>query len=291
VLGEDGMRGFEVALREWSKTAGGRALEIIIASTDASPDSAVRAARKLVEQDRVDVVISPLSGFEGIAIRDYAKTQPDMTFIKAASGARETTFVDPAEKFFRFNMDGAQRQAGLGDYIYNDKGYRTITTVGEDYSFVCTQVFGLVLEFCAAGGEVTERFWVPLGTKDFASIIAALPDDVDAIYLGLGGGDAVNFLHQYVQGGRQRQADRRQHHGRSDRPLVQGSGEGGADRHRGRERSGGHLGQPKWQAFVKAYQDAFPSDQRFAGPRCSPPTDLLPWRPAFMRGVFRVDSR
>ena len=32
---------------------------------------------------------------------------------------------------------------------------------------------------------MTERQWVPLGTKDFASIIAALPEDVDAIYLGL----------------------------------------------------------------------------------------------------------
>ncbi|HEX6144909.1 MAG TPA: ABC transporter substrate-binding protein, partial [Geminicoccaceae bacterium] len=76
VLGEDGMRGFEVALREWDKTAGGRPLEIIVASTDASPDSAVRAVRKLVEQDEVDVVISPLSGSEGIAIRDFAKTKP-----------------------------------------------------------------------------------------------------------------------------------------------------------------------------------------------------------------------
>ena len=48
---------------------------------------------------------------------------------------------------------------------------------------------------------MTNRQWVPLGTKDFASTIAALPDDVDAIYLGLGGADAVNFLNQYQQAG------------------------------------------------------------------------------------------
>jgi branched-chain amino acid transport system substrate-binding protein len=266
VLGEDGMRGFEVALQEWDATAGGRPLEIIVASTDASPDSAVRAVRKLVEQDQVDVVISPLSGSEGIAIRDYAKTKPDMTFINAASGAQETTFVNPSENFFRYNMDGAQWQAGLGDYIYNDKGYRTIATVGEDYSFVYTQVFGLVLEFCAAGGEVTERFWVPLGTKDFASIIAALPDDVDAIYLGLGGGDAVNFLNQYVQAG-------------GSAKLIGGSimvdqtvlsSKGSAKEALiGTVAASGQADtwdNPKWQAFVKAYQDAFPPDQRFAGP-------------------------
>ena len=110
-------------------------------------------------------------------------------------------------------MDGAQWSAGLGDYIYNEKGYRTIATIGEDYSFVYTQVFGLVLEFCQAGGEITERLWVPLGTKDFGSIIAALPDDVDAIYLGLGGGDAGQ-LPEPVPASRWRcQPDRRHHHG------------------------------------------------------------------------------
>lgn len=266
VLGEDGMRGFEVALQEWNATAGGRPLEIIVASTDASPDSAVRAVRKLVEQDQVDVVISPLSGSEGIAIRDYAKTKPDMTFINAASGAQETTFVNPSENFFRFNMDGAQWQAGLGDYIFNDKGYRTIATVGEDYSFVYTQVFGLVLEFCAAGGEVTERFWVPLGTKDFASIIAALPDDVDAIYLGLGGGDAVNFLNQYVQAGGSAKLI-----GGSimvDQTVLSSKGQA-KEALNGTVAASGQADtwdNPKWQAFVKAYQDAFPPDQRFAGP-------------------------
>ena len=200
-LGEDGVRGLKTALAELGDKMGGRDIELFIGPTDASPDSAVRAARKVVEQDGVDIVIGPLSGSEGIAIRDYSKTQPQVTFLNGVSGAQETTYEDPSENFFRFNMDGAQWSAGLGDYIYNEKGYRTIATVGEDYSFVYTQVFGLVTEFCGAGGEVTERLWVPLGTKDFGSIIAALPDDVDAIYLGLGGGDAVNFLNQYQQAG------------------------------------------------------------------------------------------
>ena len=201
VLGEDGLRGFQVALQQANNMAGGREIEVIIGATDASPDSALRAVRKVVEQDQVDIVIGPLSGSEGIALRDYSKTQPQVTFINGISGAQETTYVTPSENFFRFNMDGAQWSAGLGDYVYNEKGYRTVATIGEDYSFIYTQVFGFALEFCNAGGTITERFWVPLGTKDFGSIIAALPDDVDAIYLGLGGGDAVNFLNQYQQAG------------------------------------------------------------------------------------------
>ena len=266
VLGEDGMRGFQVALNKFGGMAGGREVEVIIGATDASPDSAIRAARKVVEQDGVDIVIGPLSGSEGIAIKDYAKTQPQVTFINGISGAQETTYVDPAPNFFRFNMDGAQWSSGLAEYIYNEKGYRAIATIGEDYSFVYTQVFGLVLEFCALGGEVTERLWVPLGTKDFASIIAALPEDVDAIYLGLGGGDAVNFLNQYLQAG-------------GDAALIGGtimvdqtvlSSKGPAKNALiGTPASGPQADSwddPKWQAFVKAYQDAFEPDKRFPSP-------------------------
>ena len=201
VLGEDGIRGYQTALNVLGKKVGDKELEFVIASTDATPDSAVRAVRKLIEQDKVQILLSPLSGDEGIAVKNFAKTHPELTFVNAASGAQETTYVDPAPNFFRYNMDGAQWQVGLGKYAYETKGYRKIATVGEDYSFIYTQVFGLVLEFCGAGGQVTNRQWVPLGTKDFASVIAALPDDVDAIYLGLGGADAVNFLNQYQQAG------------------------------------------------------------------------------------------
>lgn len=266
VLGEDGVRGFQVAMKKFGGEAGGRKIEVTIAATDASPDSAVRAARKVVEQDKVDIVIGPLSGSEGIALRDYSKTQPQVTFVNGISGAQETTYVTPSENFFRFNMDGAQWSAGLGEYIFKEKGYKSIATIGEDYSFIYTQVFGLVTEYCSAGGKVTERFWVPLGTKDFGSIIAALPDDVDAIYLGLGGGDAVNFLNQYQQAG-------------GDAKLIGGTimVDGTVLNAKGKAKealigvpSSGPQADtwddPKWQAYVKAYQDAFPPEKRFPSP-------------------------
>ena len=136
VLGEDGMRGFQTALNKFGKKIGDKELEFVVASTDATPDSAVRAVRKLIEQDKVQILLSPLSGDEGIAVKNFAKTHPELTFINAASGAQETTYVDPAPNFYRYNMDGAQWQVGLGKYAYETKGYKKIATVGEDYSFI-----------------------------------------------------------------------------------------------------------------------------------------------------------
>jgi branched-chain amino acid transport system substrate-binding protein len=265
-LGEDALRGLEVALRQAGRKAGGREIEIITVATNASPDSAIRGIRKLVEQDRVPLVIGPVSGSEGIAIRDYSKTQPGVTVVNGTSGAMETTYVTPSENFFRFNTHGAQWMVGVGDHIYNVKKYRKIASLAEDYSFPYTQLFGLTLEFCQLGGQITERHWVPLGTKDFASIIAKLPEDVDAIYLGLGGGDAVNFLNQYTQAGGKAKMI-----GGSimvDQTVL--SSKGAAKRALIGTPTGGPQADtwdnPKWQEWVKAYQAAFPADKRFQSP-------------------------
>ena len=94
----------------------------------------------------------------------------------------------------------------------------------------------------------------------------SLPDDVDAIYLGLGGGDAVNFLNQYQQAG-------------GDAKLIGGSimvdqtvlsSKGRAKNAlKGTPAAGPQADtwdNPKWKAYVKAYQDAFPPEKRFPGP-------------------------
>ena len=270
VLGEDSMRGVQMALAEFENMAGGKKIDLVTGSSDASPDSAIRAARKLVEQDGVQVLVGPLSGSEGLAIKDYAKTQPEVTFLNGSSAAQDTTLREPAENFFRFSTDGAQWMAGLGEYAYNEKGYRNVAVLAEDYSFPYTQVFGFLEPFCRLGGKspVESRFWVPIGNKDYSSVIAALPDDVDAIYVALGGADAVNFLTQYEQVG-------------GELPLIGGSIT--VDQtvlgSKGRTRSfvigtpsAGPISDtwddPRWNAFVVAYQqqfpDGFPSPSLFA---------------------------
>jgi len=267
VLGEDSERGAMTAVEEFGGKAAGMDLEIIKGSSDASPDSAVRAARKLVEQDGVKILVGPLSGDEGIAVKEYAKTQPDVTFINGSSAAQDTTFREPAENFFRFSTDGAQWMAGLGTYVYNDKGYRSVATVAEDYSFPYTQVFGFMAEFCKAGGTVPSKSWVPIGNKDYSSVIAAIPDEVDAIYVALGGADAVNFLSQYQQSGGQA-------------PLIGGSitVDQTVLTSKGKLRdvligtpaagpTADTNDSPAWTAFVDAYKkqpNAFPSPSLFA---------------------------
>ncbi len=199
--GQDGMRGAELALMQRKGMAGGKKIEFVKGSSNANPDVAVNATRKLVEQDKVQIMIGPLSGSEGIAVKNYSKSQPAITFVNGASGAQATTLQDPSPNFFRFNTEGAQWMVGLGDYAFKDKGYKRMALISEDYSFPYSQVQGFMAGFCKAGGKMVEKIWVPLGTKDYAAAIAKIPKDIDAIFAVLGGADAVNFLTQYEQAG------------------------------------------------------------------------------------------
>ena len=112
-----------------------------------------------------------------------------------------------------------------------------------------------------------KKFWVPIGTKDFSSVIAAMPDNIDAIYVVLGGSNSVNFLTQYQQAGGQA-------------PLVGGSvtvdqtilGSKGKihDVVIGTPSAGPIADDDKtaaWKKFVAAYKkqpNAFPSPSLFA---------------------------
>lgn len=258
VLGEDGMRGVKLALQQRGYKAGGKKIVLVTGSSNASPDSAIRATKKLVEQDKVAILIGPLSGSEGLAVKDYAKTKPGVTFLNGTSAAQDTTMRNPAPNFFRFSTDGAQWQAGLGEYALKVKGYKTVVVVAEDYSFPYTQVMGFMLDFCRLGGKVVKKFWVPIGNKDYSSIIASIPENIDAVYVALGGADATNFLSQYQQAG-------------GDKPMIAGSitadqtilgSKGRTKKYFIGTPSAGPIADtwdnPKWKAFVAAYKKAFP---------------------------------
>jgi branched-chain amino acid transport system substrate-binding protein len=187
----DGITGAKVA---------GKDIEIVgYGCADDTADKAIEETRRLMEQEDADILVGPLSGDEGIAVANYAKEHPDKTFVNGTSGAQDATLKVRAPNFFRFHTDGAQWSAGLGDYAYNDLGWRTAAIVGDDYSFPYTSLAGFVAEFCAVGGKITKRVWPPLGEKDYSSFISQIPDDVDGLYVGIGGSGLISFLKQYEQ--------------------------------------------------------------------------------------------
>lgn len=257
--GQDAYRAMEMAFEAIDYTIGGRQIEWTRESSNATPDVALARARKLIEQDEVDIIIGPLSGAEGIALRDYSRTLEGKTIVNGSSGAADTTLRDASPNFFRFNTEGTQWMAGLGTYAYEEMGSRHVALVAADYAFPYAQVFGFMHEYCELGGAVT-KLWSPLNTTDFSSIIAQFPSDVDAVLLIQGGTDALAFLTQYAEVG-------------GDLPIIGGSIT--ADQTllsaRGPHQSlmegmvaAGPIADlnedPNWQDFVAAYRERWGSE-------------------------------
>lgn len=198
--GQDGFRCMQMLAEQHNNQAGGRPITIVRESSNAQADVALARARKLIEQDNVDMIIGPLSGAEGIALRDYSRTLTGKTIINGSSGAADTTLRNPSPNFFRFNTDGTQWMAGLGNYVRRTLNVQEVAVLAGDYAFPYAQVFGFSIEFCRAGGRAT-YLWSPLGTTDYSSIIARIPRTAGAIVVIHGGTDGLAFMTQYAQAG------------------------------------------------------------------------------------------
>ena len=98
---------------------------------------------------------------------------------------------------------------GLGKPA-SDKGYKKVVTDRRGLRVPVLAGAGLHDRVLQGGRPGTHKAWVPLGGKDYSSVIAKLPGDVDALLVVLGGADAVNFLTQYEQAG-------------GNKPMVGGS--------------------------------------------------------------------
>lgn len=178
----------------------GVAIDLVgIGCADDTAEAALRETRRLMEDIGADIMIGPLSGDESIAVANYAKDHPGQTFVNGTSGAQDSTMAVRAPNFFRFNGDGAQWNAGLGDIARNTLGWETAAVIGDDYSFAWTSTAGFIAEFCAAGGDVISRVYPPLNTTDYSGFVEQLPgpDEVDGYFWAVGGAGLVPALNAF----------------------------------------------------------------------------------------------
>jgi branched-chain amino acid transport system substrate-binding protein len=164
----------------------------------------IAEARRLIEKERVDVLIGPPLDSDGLVLREIARRFPRVTFLLTLSRAQETTLRDPAPNVFRFQPDGAQQTAGLGAYAYKKLGWRTAAVVGEDFVTSWERAAGFVAEFCALGGRISKRIFAPVGAAS-PKLAKALPPGVDGVALlpAVAFVDWSPFVRAYAQQRRQ----------------------------------------------------------------------------------------
>lgn len=194
-LGEDMVAGIKQYLDDHKNTIAGRPVKLYVADTQLDADMAVQQARLLVNQNKVSIVLGPLSGGESLAIKQAATEWPNTTFLTIGA-ANLITMKDPAPNVYRPSFAGGQPVYALAEWAIKNN-IKTLATAGEDYAFPWDQIGGFAYAYCKLGGHIAKAYWTPIGTTDYSSIISDLKNQkVDGVFIAYGGTDAVTFTKQ-----------------------------------------------------------------------------------------------
>ena len=191
------VKGIELKLDEVGYEWAGRKIEFIKEDYASDPGKAVDKARKLVEHDKVDVILGPLMDAAGFAVADHAAKSrtPNITF---HSHVREV--VESGDHVFQWPGTTPGMGYFLGLYAYDELGYRTATVIRPDSAEGEDIPGGCIIGFEERGGTTVQNQAFPPDGMDFAAYLTAMKE-ADCCIFWHYGGLATLLVKQYYDYG------------------------------------------------------------------------------------------
>jgi branched-chain amino acid transport system substrate-binding protein len=184
--------GFKFAFEQVNNEVAGRKVEILVEDTAAAPDKAIDKARKLVESDKVDLIIGPHSSSEKLAVAPVL-TKMKMPNIFAVPTPKVVTQYEWT--FLAGGIDNTVPSA-MATYAYDKLGYKKITALAPDRADGHSFLDVYKAAFTKRGGEIIQEQFPPFNCKDFGPYFTVIKD-ADACAAWFTGTDASLFLTQY----------------------------------------------------------------------------------------------
>ena len=176
---EDGAR---LKLDEVGWQIEGRKIELIPADDGGDPVKGVEAVKKLVEVDKVDVIIGPVWGHVALAIAPILAQSRTPNIIPSGQTMGVIQAGAGNEFLLRGTFSGNAYYSGV--YAYEDRGYRTAVVMYDDFVTGEAFVTGFTKPFEERGGTVVQTVKPPLGTFDFAPYLTGIKTaDVLAMWI------------------------------------------------------------------------------------------------------------
>lgn len=200
-VGKDMKDGFEMYLDEHKGMLGGAKVKFILEDTTGKPDTATTKAKKLILQDKVHILIGGLLASAGYALAPVS-TQEKTVYIPSVAAADDLTQRDLSKYpyMIRTGWSSSQPSHPFGQWAC-DQGYKKIAAVGADYAFGYEVIGGFQKAFEACGGQIIQKIWTPIGTKDFGPYIPTLKREADAIFTLMVGPMSLQFPKQLAAAG------------------------------------------------------------------------------------------
>ncbi|MDP7260279.1 MAG: ABC transporter substrate-binding protein, partial [Anaerolineales bacterium] len=152
VLGESITEAMKMYLDEIGNEAGGRKIELITEDTEMTPDVAQQKARKLIEQDEVDLVAGIVSTGVLYGTRDYFDASKKL-LICANAGGNKISRDMKTPYIWRASFTNWQPNWPLGSWAYENVAQKVFMSA-PDYGAGHNMVDAFANSFQAAGGEI-----------------------------------------------------------------------------------------------------------------------------------------
>lgn len=196
--GTDTAKGIELYLKQIGGRAGQREIQLIKEDDQAKPDVALVKIKKLVEVDRVDFLIGPISSAVALTIRNYVHEQGVPLVVPAAFTRVLTSPQQASPSIFRLSETSDQSNYPMGSWVMQHTSYRRLVVMAADFAGGRHSAEAFMAGFRAVGGEIAAEIYPPFGTSDFLAYLGqASSIKADAVYAWFAGADAVHFVTQY----------------------------------------------------------------------------------------------
>src|SRR5436309_8164579 len=202
VNGQETSKGIELYFGKIGNKAAGRDIQLLKEDDEAKPDVGLTKTRKLVERDKVDMLVGPVHSGVALAIRDYVNGQGIPLIIPVAFTRDMTAPAKASPWIFRVVETSDQGNYPMGTWVLKKTPYRKMVIMASDFVAGRHSVEAFTAAFKAGGGEIVKEIYAPLNTADFAPYMAQISGvAADAVYAWFAGADSIRFVKAYKEYG------------------------------------------------------------------------------------------
>ncbi len=203
-LGTAITNGFKLAVAERGGKLAGRELEYFSVDDESEPAKAPENANRLVQRDKVDVLVGTVHSGVQMGMVKVAKESNTLMIIPNA-GLDAATGALCAPNIFRTSFSNWQPSYPMGK-VLADRGMSNIVTLAWKYGAGEEAVAGFNEGFIKAGGKGVRGLWIPFPNVEFQALLTEIasikPDGVFVFFAGAG---AAKFIKDYNAAGLRRQ--------------------------------------------------------------------------------------
>src|ERR687895_693768 len=203
-LGAAITNGFKLAAAERGGKLSGHEIEYFTVDDESDPAKAPENTNKLVQRDKVDVLVGTVHSGVQMGMVKIAKESGTLLIIPNA-GLDAATGALCAPYIFRTSFSNWQPSYPMGK-VLADRGIRNVVSLAWKYGAGEEAVAGFTEGFIKAGGKSVRGLWIPFPNVEFQALLTEIASiKPDAVFVFFAGAGAAKFIRDYNAAGLRRQ--------------------------------------------------------------------------------------